>query len=392
MRIAVAAMFAGALLLSSCAVVAAQDATQFEIRFCPAAQVRTFPLESRRGVQSLLLQNAAIVNHSATAAEVVAIDLELQNNGSAVDTRRIAGEELTRLAASGPKLQKSGMLQAVAFQFCGSGLIAAGVTLAGPALGPGEAMLLSQQPFAFRGSRDALVVRAHLRAEEHDIAVAGTIRIDSSVAKARFNFPLKGRWFAAVGPTMHTGHRWVLPEEFAYDVARLGQDDLTHRGSGAHFADYYAYGAPVIAAADGVVTLAMDDQPENPAALRRPGESLDNYGARVQEIQGALLAKGVSGIAGNYVMIDHGNSEYSLYAHLKPGSVRVKVGDRVAAGTPLGKLGSSGNSTEPHLHFQVCDGPDALACAGIPVEFQNVTLPFADYPRSLQSGDVLVAD
>ena len=81
-------------------------------------------------------------------------------------------------------------------------------------------------------------------------------------------------------------------------------------------------------------------------------------------------------------MIDHGNSEYSLYAHLKPGSVRVKVGDRVA----------SGNSTEPHLHFQVCDAADPLACAGIPVEFQNVTLPFADYPRAVQSGDVLVAN
>jgi murein DD-endopeptidase MepM/ murein hydrolase activator NlpD len=391
MRIIVAAIFAGALL-SCAAAAAAQDTKQFEIRFCPASQVRTFPLESRRGVQSLLLQNVAIVNHSAAAAEIVGIDLELQNGGSAVDTRRIAGDDLTRVAASGPKLQKSGMLQAVAFQFCGSGLIADGVTLAGPALAPGEAMLMSQQPFAYRGSRDALLVRVHLRAAEHDLDVTGTIRIESAVAKTRFAFPLKGRWFAAVGPTMHTGHRWVLPEEFAYDIARLGQDDLTHRGSGARFEDYYAYGAPVLAAADGVVTMAMDDQPENPAALRNPRESLENYGARVQQIQAALLAKGVSGIAGNYIMIDHGNSEYSLYAHLKPGSVRVKVGDHIAAGTPLGKLGSSGNSTEPHLHFQVCDGPDALACAGIPVEFQNVTLPFADYPRPLQSGDVVVTN
>ena len=392
MRIFVAAMLAAALFLPCSAVAADRDAAGFEIRFCPAAQIRTFPLESRRGAQSLLLQNVAIVNRSTSAAEIVAIDLELQNAGAAVDTRRLAGEDLIRAAASGPRLQKSGMLQAVAFQFCGSGLIADGVTLAGPALAAGEAMLLMQQPFAFRGSRDALLVRAHLRAEGRDLAVAGTIRIETAVAKTRFTFPLRGRWFAAVGPTMHTGHRWVLPEEFAYDIARLGQDDLSHRGSGARFEDYYAYAAPVVAAADGIVTVAMDDQPENPAALRRPRESLENYGARVQQMQDALLAKGVSGIAGNYVMIDHGNSEYSLYAHLKPGSVRVKVGERVSAGTPLGKLGSSGNSTEPHLHFQVCDGPDALACAGIPVEFQNVTLPFADYPRPVQSGDVLVAN
>jgi hypothetical protein len=392
MRTVATTIVAGVLLLSVSAAVRAEEVAKFEVRFCPAAQVRTFPLESLRGVQSLLLQNVAIINHMAAAAEITAIDLELWNGGTAIDTRRITGTSLADVAGSGPKLQKSGMLEAVAFQFCGKALVADGVALAGPTLEAGQAMLISQQPFAWRGPRDSLVVRAHLRVEGKDIAVTGTIRIDSAVAKTRFRFPMNGRWFVAVGPTMHTGHRWVLPEEFAYDIARLGQDDLSHRGSGARFEDYYAYAAPVLAAGDGVVTVAMDDQPENPAALRRPGESLEKYGARVQEIQAALLAKGVSGIAGNYIMIDHGNSEYSLYAHLKPGSVRVKVGDRVAAGTPLGKLGSSGNSTEPHLHFQVCDAGDALACAGIPVEFQNVTLPFADYPRALQSGDVIVAN
>ena len=391
MRTAVTAVVA-AFLLSGSAALSAEDTAKVEIRFCPSAQVRTFPLESRRGVQSLLLQNVAIISHAAAPAEVTAIDVELLSGGVAVDTRRIAGDDLARIAASGPKLQDSGMLQAIAFQFCGSALIADGVTLAGPTLAPGQAMLILQQPFAWRGARDALLVRAHLRAEGRDFAATGTIRIDSTLAKTQLRFPLKGRWFAAVGPTMHTGHRWVLPEEFAYDIARLGQDDLTHRGSGSRFEDYYAYAAPVLAAADGVVTVAMDDQPENPTALRRPRESLENYAARVQQIQAALLAKGVSGIAGNYVMIDHGNSEYSLYAHLKPGSVGVKVGDRVAAGTPLGKLGSSGNSTEPHLHFQVCDAADALTCAGIPVDFQNVTLPFADYARPLQSGDVVLAD
>jgi len=55
-----------------------------------------------------------------------------------------------------------------------------------------------------------------------------------------------------------------------------------------------------------------------------------------------------------------------IYAHLKAGSVAVKVGDVVEAGQVLGKLGSSGNSTEPHLHFQVCDRPEPLQCAGIP--------------------------
>ena len=90
-------------------------------------------------------------------------------------------------------------------------------------------------------------------------------------------------------------------------------------------------------------------------------------------------------------MIDHGKSEYSFYAHLQPGSVRVRGGDQVKAGDVIGKLGSSGNSTEPHLHFQVCDKPDWGMSAGIPVNFSNVTIPLADVARPIQSGDVVIA-
>jgi murein DD-endopeptidase MepM/ murein hydrolase activator NlpD len=102
--------------------------------------------------------------------------------------------------------------------------------------------------------------------------------------------------------------------------------------------------------------------------------------------------QGGPGIAGDQIIIDHGNGEYSLYAHLKPGSLKVKPGDVVKAGQPIAQMGSSGNSTEPHLHFQVCDRPDPLNCAGIPINFQGYSLPYADYPRPIQSGDIVVSD
>jgi murein DD-endopeptidase MepM/ murein hydrolase activator NlpD len=88
-------------------------------------------------------------------------------------------------------------------------------------------------------------------------------------------------------------------------------------------------------------------------------------------------------------MLDHGNGEYSLYAHLQPGRVKVRVGQAVKAGDVLGQLGSSGNSTEPHLHFHVCDRPDPLMCAGIPVAFKNITVLWSDDARALQSGDIV---
>ena len=119
------------------------------------------------------------------------------------------------------------------------------------------------------------------------------------------------------------------------------------------------------------------------------GVALAAAGGRVVA---ALLKQGSAALAGDHVIIDHGNAEYSLYAHLQPGSVRAKAGDLIKAGQPIAKLGSSGNSTEPHLHFQVYDAPDPLNCSGIPVNLQGVELPYADYPRPTQCGDVVMTN
>ncbi len=390
MKMILAAVLAAGLLAPG--VVFAQNPGKLEIRFCPAAQVRTYPLESRRNIQGLLLQNTAVINHDGAAADLTDVEIDLLQAGQVVDARHLAGEELKRLAASGPKIQASGMMQTVAFQFCGAALIGDGVKLGGPTLDPGAALLLTYQPFAYKGARDTVRVIARGKAGGRDISGEASLPINSNLSKTAFRFPLKGTWFAAVGPTPHTAHRWGLPEEFAFDIAKVGDGDLSYRGDGSKFADYYGYGAAVLAAADGKVIIAVNDVPEDTGVLKRPGETDEAYGARLQQSQGELLAKGEAALAGDYVMIDHGNGEYSLYAHMKPGSLKVKVGDVVKSGQPIGQLGSSGNSTEPHLHFQVCDAPRPLSCAGIPINFVGLRLPYADFPRPPQSGDIVVAD
>jgi hypothetical protein len=363
-----------------------------EVRFCPGKELRGWPLESRRGVHGVLLQNALVHNRGSAPLELVAIDLELLAGGEVVDSRRLTGEALVRAGAAGPALQSSGQLALLAFQFCGDQLVPAGTRLGGPTLAPGEALLLMQQPFAFRGDRDTLRVRIHARGGTGEVSGAGELPVRLAPAATAFRFPLQGRWFVAVGATMHTGHRWARPEEFGLDIVRLGDGTTSHRGDGSRFEDYYAYGAPVLAAADGEVVSAVNGIAEDPATLRRPEESDEAYAQRVGEQQLALIQRGTDAIAGNHVVLRHPGGEYSVYAHLQPGTVAVAPGDRVRAGQPLGKLGSSGNSTEPHLHFHVCDGPSALDCSGIPVEFGGVRLPWADYPRALQSGDLVEAE
>jgi murein DD-endopeptidase MepM/ murein hydrolase activator NlpD len=369
----------------------AEPPKSLEVRFCPASAVRTYPLESRRDLQSLLLQNAAVINHGQSAFDMKEIELELLEAGQVRDTKKLDARAIQRIADRGAKLQAAGVLQQVGFQFCGNDLIAPNIKLAGPKLDRDQALLIASQVFAFSGARDTLRVRVHGNLDGRSTEFTGSIPIKSEFAQNKYIFPLRGVWYAGWGASFHTGHRWAIPEEFALDIAKIGESGLSHKGDGTRFNDYYAYGADVLAAANGRVTSVANDQPEDPSAMQRPNESQEAYFARLQKEQAERLAKGLTAIAGNYVMIDHGKNEYSLYAHLQPGSVRVHVGDQVKTGDVLGKLGSSGNSTEPHLHFHVCDKPDPLMCAGIPVNFSNITIQWADLPRPIQSGDVVLA-
>ena len=370
---------------------AAAPPKSVEIRFCPASAVRTYPLESRRDLQSLLLQNVAVINHGSAPFKIDDIDIELLHANRVVESRKLDREALQRIADRGAKLQAAGILEQVAFQFCGTDLIGSDIKLAGPILDRNRALLIVEQVFAFRGARDTLRARVHGNVDGHAAEFTGSIPIKSEFAQNNYIFPLRGVWYVGYGASFHTGHRWAIPEEFALDIAKVGESGLSHKGDGTRFDDYYAYGADVLAAADGRVASVANDQQEDPSAMQRPDETQEAYFARLQKEQGQRLAKGLTAITGNYVMIDHGKNEYSLYAHLQPGSVGIRVGDQVKAGDVIGKLGSSGNSTEPHLHFHVCDKPDPLMCAGIPVNFSNITIQWADLPRPIQSGDVVIA-
>ena len=74
------------------------------------------------------------------------------------------------------------------------------------------------------------------------------------------------------------------------------------------------------------------------------------------------------------MLLDLGDGRYAMYAHLAPDSVTVHVGDRVKTGDKLGLLGNSGNTTGPHLHFQISDRPSTLAVTALPFVFEKLTL------------------
>lgn len=373
-----------ACLAFAAAMCATPVASALQVTFYPNARAYAYEAEARRGVRTLMVHNIAIRNDTDAPVTLDTVTLELMTGARVVESRVLAEPELTRAAKGGAGLQGEAW-QMLAFQFGGERLLPADTKLSDDVvLAPGEALVVTSQSFLYRGSRDALRVRINGAADGPRLAIR------EGVSATVFQVPLLGPWYNGAGASLHSHHRWSPMEEFAFDFVKLGSDFTTHRGEGRRFADYYAYGQPVFAAAEGRVASVVADQQEDTGAMRQAGETVEAYFTRLGADQQRRLAQGRVGITGNSVVIDHGNGEFSFYGHLKPGSVRVRAGDAVARGQQIGEVGSSGNSTEPHLHFQVCDSADPLLCAGIPVQFEPSPDMFGDPPRAPQTGDFLV--
>ncbi len=178
--------------------------------------------------------------------------------------------------------------------------------------------------------------------------------------KTSLVFPFKGKAVITQGGVTNGGHK-NRSGQFALDA--IGLDDgygVNIAGGGRKSTDYAGWGRALIAPADGTIVRARADRPDQPDP-----ENSDPKFYAVEYPNG--------GDPGNHLVIDHGNSEFSMMAHFQAGSMLVKVGDRVRQSQPLGKLGSSGDTNTPHSHYQLQSGPDWEWSDGLPCKFKNVT-------------------
>ncbi len=162
--------------------------------------------------------------------------------------------------------------------------------------------------------------------------------------------PFTGAWSVVWGgrKVSDNYHAIASDQRFADDLV-IRRDGATHSGDGSANAQYYAYGRPILAPAAGLVVEAVDGIDDN-----RPGE-MD-----------------AAHPFGNHVVIDHGDGECSVLAHLQKGSVAVTKGTRVKAADPLGRCGNSGHSSEPHLHYHLQNTPRLLDSEGLPAQFTDI--------------------
>lgn len=173
-------------------------------------------------------------------------------------------------------------------------------------------------------------------------------------AQRLYRLPFEGEWMVVNGgiDKAHS-HSWgVCSQRYAYDFyIRNGEE--THSGDGTSVTDYFCYNQAIVAPADGVIVELKDKFEDTPVSGK-------------PEIQCTA-----SDVRGNYIVIKHAEREYSTIAHIKKNSFLVKVGDTVKEGQEIARCGNSGNTSEPHIHFQIQQGQSFLFNASLPITFHE---------------------
>ncbi|MEU3303093.1 M23 family metallopeptidase [Streptomyces sp. NPDC006678] len=206
--------------------------------------------------------------------------------------------------------------------------------------------------------------------------------------------PVAGRWSALNGPAdkvpSHGTHECA--QSFAIDIVAESEErprprfawlwPLVRRNR-----DFPAFDAPLYAVADATVVRATDSRRDHLSRNSMPALIWFFAEGVVRMLGGARR------ILGNHLVLDLGDGTYAAYAHLRRGSLAVREGERVRAGQLVARCGNSGNSTEPHLHFQLMDGPDPEAATGVPFTWRGTGVPrngetFTAQPAGPQNASV----
>lgn len=193
-------------------------------------------------------------------------------------------------------------------------------------------------------------------------------------SETSFRVPFDGAWLVIWGgDTEFTNYHAVVPaQRHAYDIA-VWRDGATCTGDGSRNDQYHAWDQPVLAPSDGRIVTVLDGMKDTP-----PGAIADPSRSSEIDPQGHP--------AGNHVVIEVGEDEYILIGHFQQGTISVAEGDTVTAGTVLGRCGSSGNSSEPHIHIQRQNAADLLSpgTIALPLEFSD----FVADGEAVASGEV----
>ena len=375
---------AALLTLMTAVAATAQRAPALEIRFSPAGHVYLAEDNRQFGIANLQIQNIAIVNTGSEPVRVEEVLIEvLAGDEEVVRTDRHSALMLaSRWSRLKGYLDLPGTMKSEDARYRFRELLGTPPSLSSTtSLDPGTAIYVSRR-FTFVDAgvqmidgKPTPVGPDRIRVSVRGVSSGGTpvttqnhLRVIQYIPTTEYHFPLKGRWYIAASGSVRSHHRTQPVHEFALDLIQIGEGGRSHKGTGTSHSDYYAFEQNVHSVADGIVETVYDGILDT--RLRRQDESLEAY--RKAVLQPIAASDTPHGTGGNQVIVAHKDGEYSSYAHLMNDSIRVRKGDHVKRGQVLGQIGLSGDGYEPHLHFQLTDGPHIEYSRGIPAIFGNV--------------------
>ena len=184
-----------------------------------------------------------------------------------------------------------------------------------------------------------------------------TLPVETYETKTDLHFPLRGAWWVIQGSDRSDRHKQeVFSQTYAMDFVKLGADNQIFRGSGTRLEDHYSWDQPVYATAGGKIAYVIFDLPDLvPGAAPDPRMFRDDPRRYL----------------GNAVALSHGNGEVSYFACLQQASIAVNEGEMVKRGALIGRVGNSGFSPGPHLHFHLMQGPNPFIDQGLPLKFSH---------------------
>ncbi len=361
---------------------------QVIIKAFPGDYVYVFEESRKDSIFNVLIHNIGITNNNAGEIRLEKVVIEFFKEAKIFQQNIFFIEDILKNSSELYQLQKNNLLDKYDFMFHTRDLLGTAKLSDSGVLQKESGLILRKLFFTLTSFPDNIKITVASRNKKGTSKAVLNLATKNSVSDNSFIFPVSGSWYAAAGPSAHTHHRWAYMEEFAYDLVQMGANNLTYKDDYTKPENYYCYGQDVLAIGAGEIIAVMDSIDD--AKLYPKDLPQEEYMKFVRARQSDLIKKyGVLGVSGNIVLLKHGEKEYSFYGHLKKGSVTVKPGQKISQGHVIAQIGNSGNSTEPHLHFQLNEGSAILTSRSVPIRFSNLNWSesFETEGAYIKSGD-----
>jgi hypothetical protein len=331
-------------------------------------------------IMDIKLPNLVVTNRQKRKIEIESVDVIGRIAGSEAVRYKIRASEMTDLIAQKAKAFNDNPPPFIVKTTYGDVVMPNGALSEGPVVAPGGSVMLPLASTLYihhvgHSRIDELQVDISVKSGGKKKLLRIPVALTFYEVKGKYIFPLKGNLHMANLAANVLHHRNASSQEFAFDVIGAdarGAESFTDSSTPnpAKLSDFVIWGRDVLAVGDGTVVDVADRFPEermsDPAKVNAPGYTMSLLLELVDKIGPA------NSLAGNYITIDHGNGEFGMYCHLKEGAIRVRAGQRVTKGEVIAQVGNTGNSSEPHLHFQLMDSMDFFTANGLPVMFENI--------------------